>query len=177
MSDTVGFVKSLPHQLVASFKATLEEAVNADLLLHMVDVSSPEALEQIESVNKVLAELGCGEKPILEVFNKVDIVKKIGKLEMLQTLFPDAVVISAKTGLGLDGLNEAVAAKYKGAELLLRVACTQSNGKLQSFLRAYGTIIKEQYHDGTVLIDARLGQNQLAPLKRLQPETIEIVQS
>jgi len=177
VSDTVGFVKNLPHQLVASFKATLEEAVNADLLLHIVDVASPDALQQIESVNKVLKEIGCGQKPILEVFNKVDIVRRIGELEMLQTLFPDAVCISAKTGYGLEELNETVAARYKGTELLLRVASSQSNGKVQSFLRAHGQILNEQYQDSSVLIDAKLGQNQLADLKRLQPDRLEIVEA
>jgi len=177
LSDTVGFIKNLPHQLVASFKATLEEAVNADLLLHIVDVANPDALKQIESVNNVLAEIGCGEAPTLEVFNKVDIVGRISDLEMLQTLFPDAVCISAKSRFGLEQLTETVLARYKGAELLLRLLCSQSNGKVQSFLRAYGQIIKEQYCDGSVLIDARLGRNQLAGLKRLQPERIEILQS
>jgi len=164
LSDTVGFIKNLPHQLVASFKATLEEAVNADLLLHIVDVANPDALKQIESVNNVLAEIGCGEAPTLEVFNKVDIVGRISDLEMLQTLFPDAVCISAKSRFGLEQLTETVLARYKGAELLLRLLCSQSNGKVQSFLRAYGQIIKEQYCDGSVLIDARLGRNQLAGL-------------
>jgi GTP-binding protein HflX len=177
VSDTVGFIKALPHQLVASFKATLEEAVNADLLLHIIDVSNPDTLKQIESVNKVLAEIGCGERPILEVFNKVDIVKEIGELEMLQTLFPDAVAISAKTGFGLQRLSESVTAKYKGAELLLRVSSNQSNGKVQSFLRAHGHILNEQYLDSSVLIDARLGRNQLADLKRLQPDNLEVLQS
>jgi GTP-binding protein HflX len=175
LSDTVGFVKSLPHQLVASFKATLEEAVNADLLIHIIDVSNPDALKQIESVNNVLEEIGCGQKPVLEVFNKVDIVKKIADLEMLQTLYPESACISAKTGFGLDKLSDLITAKYKGTELLLRVASSQSNGKVQSFLRAHGQIIKEQYCDSTVLIDARLGRNQLPDLKRLHPETIEIV--
>ena len=99
LSDTVGFVKNLPHQLVASFKATLEEAINADLLLHIIDTSNPDALKQIESVNKVLAEIGCDENPILKVFNKTDAVKKIGELELLQTMFPDAVFISAKMAI------------------------------------------------------------------------------
>jgi len=177
ISDTVGFIKNLPHQLVASFKATLEEAVNADLLLHIIDVSNPDALKQIESVNKVLAEIGCGERPILQVFNKVDIVKEIGQLEMLQTLFRDAVAISAKTGFGLEGLSEAVTMKYKGAEILLRVSSSQSNGKVQSFLRAHGRILNEQYLDSSVLIDAKLGRNQLPNLKKLHPDNIEIIQS
>jgi GTP-binding protein HflX len=190
LSDTVGFVKNLPHQLVASFKATLEEAINADLLLHIVDVSNPDVLKQIESVDKVLTEIGCGEKPTLKVLNKIDIVKgptsyniqdnhhsKDGALEMLQTLFPDVVCISAKMGLGLEQLSKVVLAKYKGTELSLRIRNSQSDGKVQSFLRAYGTVIKEAYHDGYVLIDARLGQNQFAELKKLRPESIEIIQS
>ena len=174
LSDTIGFVRNLPHQLVASFKATLEETVNADLLLHVIDVSNKEVVRQIESVNKVLGKIGCGEKPTLEVFNKIDIVKEIGELEVLQTLFPDALCVSAKTSLGLEQLSEAMLAKYKGVELLLRVRSNQSNSKVQSFLRAYGTIIKEQYCDGSVLIDVRLGRNQLAGLKRLRPEELRI---
>jgi len=177
LSDTIGFLKNLPHQLIASFKATLEETVNADLLLHIVDVSNPDALKQIGSVNKVLEELGCAKRPILVVLNKVDIVKKISELEMLETLFRDAVCISAKTGLGLEQLSEAVMARYKGAIVLLRVSSSQSNGKVQSFLRAYGTIVNEHYLDGSVLIDARLGRNQLPGLKRLQPDKLEIVEA
>jgi GTP-binding protein HflX len=176
ISDTVGFVKNLPHQLVASFKATLEEAVNADLLIHVVDVSNPEALKQIESVNDVLTEIGCGKKPILQVLNKVDVVRNISDLETLQTLYQDAVSISARTRFGLDSLCEVVTAKYKGTELLLRVTSSQSNGKVQSFLRAHGRIINEQYTDSSVLIEAQLGRNQLPELQRLRPENIEIIE-
>jgi GTP-binding protein HflX len=175
ISDTVGFVKNLPHQLVASFKATLEEAVNADLLLHIIDAANPDVFKQIESVDKVLAEIGCGEAPVLKVLNKVDVVRKIGDVEMLQTLFPDAVCVSAKTGLGLEQLSAAVSAKYRGGEILLRVCSSQSNGKVQSFLRAHGTIVSERYLDSSVLIEAHLGQNQLPGLQRLHPETLEIL--
>jgi len=175
ISDTVGFIKSLPHQLVASFKATLEEAVNADLLLHIIDVSNSDALKQIESVNAVLEEIGCGQKQILKVLNKVDCVQALSQLEMLQTLFEDAIAISAKTGFGLEQLAEKVTEKYKGVELLVRVSSPQSNGKVQSFLRAHGQILNEQYLDGFVLIDARLGRNQLPDLRKLRPESIEIV--
>jgi len=176
LSDTVGFVKNLPHQLVASFKATLEEAVNADLLLHIIDVANPDALKQIESVNNVLKEIDCGEKPVLEIFNKVDVVREISDLEILQTLYPDAVSISAKTCFGLEELSEAVISRYRGAELMLRVVSSQSNGKVQSFLRSRGMILSEQYQDSSVLIEARLGRNQLPELKRLHPEDIKILQ-
>ena len=175
LSDTVGFVKNLPHQLVASFKATLEEAVNADLLIHVVDISNPEALKQIESVNIVLDEIGCGKKNILVVLNKVDVVKDISQLELAQTLHLDAVCISARTALGLDKLSEAVQDRYKGPELLLRIQSSQANGKVQSFLRAHGRIVSEQYTDSTVTIEAKLGRNQLPELKRLGATELEIV--
>ena len=175
LSDTVGFVKNLPHQLVASFKATLEEAVNADLLIHVVDISNPEALKQIESVNIVLDEIGCGKKNVLVVLNKVDVVKDISQLELAQTLHLDAVCISARTALGLDKLSEAVQDRYKGPELLLRIQSSQANGKVQSFLRAHGRIVSEQYTDSTVTIEAKLGRNQLPELKRLGATELEIV--
>jgi GTP-binding protein HflX len=173
LSDTVGFVKNLPHQLVASFKATLEEAINADLLLHIVDLANPEALGQIEAVEKVLAEIGCSDKTIVKVLNKLDAVRDIAGLETLQTLFPDAICISAKTKAGLDELAEAVLSKFKGGEVLLRVKSSHSNGKVASYLRACGKVLKEQYLDGEVIIEAWLGRNQLIELKKLKPQNIE----
>ena len=175
VSDTVGFVKDLPHQLVASFKATLEEAVNADLLIHVVDVANPDVLKQIDSVKHVLAEIGCGEKPILTALNKVDVVRNIGDLEMVEILFPDAVSISARTGFGIENLANAVTTRYRGNDLLLRVVSSQSNGKVQSFLRAHGQILNERYADNSIVIDARLGRNQLPDLQRLHPDTIDIL--
>lgn len=174
LSDTIGFVKNLPHHLVASFKATLEETLNANLLLHVVDVSNPDVTMQIESVSTVLDEIGCSRKPVLEVLNKVDVVKNISRLEMLQTLYPNAVCISAKTGLGLDNLTQAVLEKFKGAEVIVRVTSSQADGKVQSFLRANAVILEQQYYDGYVLIDAKLGQNQLLALKKLQPVQLTI---
>jgi GTP-binding protein HflX len=176
LSDTVGFIRNLPHQLVASFKATLEEAINADLLLHIADVSNPEVMNQVESVKQVLKEIGCEGRPSVLVLNKVDAVKQTGTFEMIQTLFSDALCISAKTNLGLKDLKERVLTEYKGGELLLRVVSRQSNGKVQHFMRACGTIIKETYLDGTVQIEARMGSNQLAELRRLRPVSVEIVQ-
>jgi len=175
LSDTVGFVRKIPHHLVASFKATLEEAINADLLLHIIDVSSAKALQQAESVEKVLKEIGCGQRPVLTVLNKVDIVKNPGQLELLETTFNESLAVSAKTGVGLEALCKTVAERCKGDELLLRVQSSQSNGKVQSFLRANGTIIEEHYLDGFVLIEAKLGRNQLSGLKRLRAKAIEII--
>jgi len=175
LSDTVGFVRKLPHQLVASFKATLEETVNADLLLHVIDVANEDALGQMESVNAVLDEIDCGRKPILLVLNKVDAITNLSQLEMIETVYPDAVAISAKSGLGLDELRQKVTACYRGGDVVLRVSSRQSNGKVQSFLRAHGRILDEQYGDGSVVIEVKMGQNQLPELQRLRPDALEIV--
>jgi GTPase len=176
LSDTVGFVKKLPHQLVASFKATLEETVNADLLLHVIDASSPDALKQIDSVNSVLTEIGCEKKPMLKVLNKIDALHKMGELDILATLHPDAISISARTGFGLDELTKAVTIRYKGGEVVVRITSSIANGKIQSFIRANGEIINEKYSDSTVIIEARLGRNQMPELQHLRPEKIEIIE-
>ena len=177
LSDTVGFVKHLPHQLVASFKATLEEAVNADLLLHVVDASNADVFEQITSVDSVLNEIGCGAKEKLVILNKVDVLSKAALLESLQTVYPEAICISAKTGMNLDKLAQAVLAKFRGGEVLVRVNCSAGNGKVQSFLRANAAILEREYLDSSVTIKARLGKNQLGLLKRLRPKGLEVVES
>ena len=104
LTDTVGFIRKLPHGLVEAFKATLEEVVQADLLLHVVDISHPQAEEQIAAVNAVLAEIGADEKPTVMVFNKMDQLtreRRGGALNRLQEKYPHAVAISATTGEGI----------------------------------------------------------------------------
>ncbi len=177
ISDTVGFVRNLPHQLVASFKATLEEALNADLLLHLVDVSSPEALEQLKSAEAVLQEIGCDKTPTMIILNKADITNNTAQLETLQTLYPDCLAISAKTGLNLDILSERLEKLCKGKQSAFRIRSHLSNGKVQSFLRANGKILKESYIDSSVIIDVELGKNHLAQLNKLKPDTIEPLDS
>src|SRR5687767_6320621 len=113
LSDTVGFVRELPHNLVASFKATLEEAVHADLLLHVLDVGHPHAQQQFESVHKVLEEIGVRAggpeaKPQLLLLNKTDTPEGEENYPFWRTLHPDAIPISARTGRGLDRLQDAV---------------------------------------------------------------------
>lgn len=174
LSDTVGFVRHLPHQLVASFKATLEEAVNADLLIHVIDASNPEVQSQIESVDKVLSELSCSDKPTLKVLNKIDNVKKIADLELLQTMMADAISISAKAGLGLADLVKVVMEKYKGENVRVKLVSSQSQGKIQSFMHANATIINESYENNDFVIEAVIGQNQLPELKKLHPKELTV---
>src|SRR4030095_11950072 len=102
LSDTVGFVRDLPHGLVASFKATLEEAVHADLLLQVIDVGHPHAEQQFESVHEVLEEIGVKGKPELLLLNKIDTEEAEAALPFWRTLHPDAIPVSARMGVGLD---------------------------------------------------------------------------
>lgn len=175
LSDTVGFVRKLPHQLVESFKATLAEAVNADLLLHVVDVSNERVFEQIESVNKVLAEIGCEGKDMIILLNKADAITKMSDLETLQTLYPQAFTISAKTGLNLELVASKIAEKINGTDTAIRVKCDITNGKLQNFLRRFSVITDEQYSQTEAVIEAKIGVNRLGYLKALMPTSLEIL--
>ncbi len=175
LSDTVGFVSKLPHHLVASFKATLEEAVNADLLLHIIDASSPDVFEQIESVRTVLREIGCGKKDVLLLLNKCDVIHHGGLFESLQTVYPEALCISARSGLNLNELTENIADKVRGQDVHIRLRCRIEEGKLISFLRAHALRLHEQYDGRYVTIETRLGKNQLAQLRHLGAEHIEML--
>lgn len=108
ISDTVGFVRELPHQLVAAFRATLEETIHADLLLHVVDAASPARLEQIEQVNLVLREIGAEHVPQILVWNKIDAAQLPPKVERGEYDKIERVFISARTGEGLDLLRQAI---------------------------------------------------------------------
>ena len=108
MSDTVGFIRDLPHQLVASFRATLEETIHADLLLHVVDAGSAVRNDQIEQVNHVLKEIGADHIPQLLVWNKIDQTVLAPGLERNEYGKIDRVFLSAKTGVGLDILRSAI---------------------------------------------------------------------
>jgi GTP-binding protein HflX len=164
LSDTVGFVSKLPHHLVASFKATLEETINADLLLHVVDASSVDVFEQIKSVETVLKELDCDQKDMLVLLNKSDCIADKAVFESVQTVFPEALSVSAKTGLNLDQLREKIADKVCGQNVRVRVTSSPGEGKLQSYLRTVGSELEEEYSDGSVQTDVTLGKNQLAQL-------------
>lgn len=174
LSDTVGFVRDLPHHLVASFRATLEEALHADLLLHVLDVSHPHAEVHIETVNRVLAEIGAEKNDLLLLLNKTDKKGCESQCDTLKTLYPDAIAISANTGAGIEKLTAAVMERVAGREVLLSVRCPQGNGKIPAFLRGHGQIISEDYDDSHVIIEARLGRRLLPALKRLQGESCEI---
>jgi GTP-binding protein HflX len=152
LSDTVGFIRDLPHHLIASFKATLEEARQARLLLHVVDASNPHAEEQISAVNAVLKELGCDKKPTLLVLNKVDRVPDLSFLQVLQKHHPHSVAVSAATGQGLKDLEDAVIEMLSADFLNAEVDVASGNGRVLSYLAAHADIYRQEYHDNRVTL-------------------------
>lgn len=152
LSDTVGFIRDLPHHLIASFKATLEEARQARLLLHVVDASNPKAEHQIQSVKQVLKELGCGDKPTLLVLNKIDQVADRSFLDVLMRHHPHSVAVSAITGKGLEVLEKAVIEALSADFAEVEIETAAGNGKVLAYLGAHAEIYNQQYQDNRVTI-------------------------
>lgn len=156
LSDTVGFIRNLPHALVASFKATLEEARQADLLLHVVDASSPEAEKQVQAVRDVLAELGLVDHPTILVLNKADRVPDRSYLDVLKAHHDDAIAISAAHGDGLDRLEQAVREALHERALEAEVETGVANGRVLAYLAQHAQIRDQTFDDDRVLLHCRL---------------------
>jgi GTPase len=156
LSDTVGFIRNLPHALVASFKATLEEARQADLLLHVVDASSPEAEEQVRAVVEVLAELGLEDHPTLLVLNKADRVPDRSFLDVLRAHHRNSVSISAARGDGLDQLEQSVREALLDRALDAEVETGVANGRVLAYLAQHAQIQNRTYDHDRVLLQCRI---------------------
>jgi len=156
LSDTVGFIRKLPHQLIDSFKATLEEVIVADLLMHVVDASNPGASEQIEAVNEVLKEINADDKPMLMVFNKADLLPaQNGTLHRLRD-FDHAVAVSAKKEEGLNELMSELGIMLRPIRDYLQLAIPQGDGRTIARLRAVGQVDEEYYEGDVVHLKARI---------------------
>jgi GTP-binding protein HflX len=162
LSDTVGFIRELPHTLVASFKATLEEARQADLLLHVVDASSPEAENQIQAVKGVLAELGLEDHPTLLVLNKTDRVPDRSYLDVLRAHHARSVAISAACGEGLDRLETAVRDALIDHDLEAEVETGVANGRVLAYLAQHAQIHDRVYDADRVLLHCHLPRRCLS---------------
>jgi len=168
LSDTVGFIRKLPHQLVESFKATLEEVVEADLLLHVVDVASESAADQIASVNEVLKEIAADDKPTLMVFNKIDkLPERNGNLHWLRE-YPHAVCVSAKTGEGLDELQAELGIMLRPVRTCLELQVPASDGATLARIRALGQVDEERYEGDIVHLKARIPDHARAEFARFR---------
>jgi GTP-binding protein HflX len=164
LSDTVGFIRDLPHSLIASFKATLEEARQADLLLHVADASNPTALDQIKAVYDVLEELGINQKDTILVLNQIDAITEAGALDHLKERYPSAIPVSAKTGEGLNRLGIAVSEALTHHFLDVDVETDVSNGRLLAALSQHGEVLSRTYADDRVSIHCRMPRRYLGTI-------------
>ena len=167
LSDTVGFIRNLPHHLVASFTATLEEARHADLLLHVVDASSPEAEHQMAAVMDVLKQLNCAEHTILTVYNKMDLVADESHLPLLRNRFGDGVAISARTGQGLDQLRKRIHEFLDRNSLTVTVEFSSGDGRIQAWLAEHADILASDYGDERSKLRVRMPPQCLGVVQKL----------
>jgi GTP-binding protein HflX len=177
LSDTVGFVRDLPHNLVASFKATLEEAVHADLLLHVLDVGHPHAEQQFKSVHTVLEEIGAKGKPEILLLNKIDTPEGEEAFPVWRPLHPGAIPVSAKTGMGLAELNEAVLQAVRGTQVDVTLEADVTNGKLLAFIESHTRVHDRQVMDGKIQLKTVMGKRTLADLSRNDQVEVKSVDS
>lgn len=164
LTDTVGFIRKLPHHLVASFRATLEELHEADLLLHVIDASHPSWEEQREVVDDVIADLGAHEKPMLYVFNKSDNLTP-GEVEGLGTrvqhLFPHSVVVSSVAPGGLDPLREVLRERVRRFKPMVELRLGHGDGKLLAELHRTGEVLAQRHTEEGMFVQVRLDEAAL----------------
>ena len=168
LSDTVGFVSELPTQLVAAFRATLEEVLEADLIVHVRDVAHPDSQAQLADVKTVLRDLGVvdsGEaaSPIIEALNKIDLLDDENRARILAQTPDDAVAISAVTGEGIDKLQELISAMLQRSARVYDYLLTPQDGKRTAWLYEHGEVVERRDEDdGSVFLRVRLGDEERA---------------
>ncbi len=171
LSDTVGFIRDLPHHLIESFKATLAEARHADLLLHVADGSNPAVYDQIAAVYDVLEEIGIQRKDTLLVVNKIDALPDRVRLDGLLNRYPNAVPISAKTEFGMANLTAAVSEALSRGFLDVDVELSVDNGRLMAYLAANGEVLSKHFVDSRVFIHCRIPAQHLG---RLEEDSLSV---
>jgi len=170
LSDTVGFVRDLPHNLIASFRATLEEAIHADLLLHVVDVSAPSALHQVEVVNRVLRDLGCGDRPRVTLLNKIDIAADVSSAAVLEMREPCVLRVSALTGEGLDKLAADVVRLMTGETFDVTLLVPHSVGKALGDIDRWAVVHQRDFGPEGTTLRVSIGRGFLNQLRSRYPQ-------
>lgn len=168
LTDTVGFIRKLPHHLVASFRATLEEAREADLLLHVIDISHPAWEEHRDVVDGVLADLELHQQPTVHVMNKMDAVpaeQAQALLERVGNMMPDSVFVSALTPGGLDPLKQTIADALRRQRPLMELHIPATDGKLLAEVHRMGEVLDQRSEDSMMVVRARLDERMIGKLR------------
>lgn len=173
LSDTVGFIRKLPHKLVESFKSTLDEIAEADIILHVVDGSSPVLEDYIKVVNQTFEELDCEDKPTLLVFNKADACTP-DRIAAIREEYPASIFISAERGIGLGLLEQAISKMMEGQIVQKRVQIPMNAYKVASILHEKAEILEEKYEEDQLIVHFRIDSSQYEVIyKELVPFLIE----
>ncbi|MEX0773726.1 MAG: GTPase HflX [Balneolales bacterium] len=167
LSDTVGFIRKLPHNLIESFKSTLDEIREADVLLHVADASSPVLHDYIDTVNKTLVEIDAESKPVILVLNKIDKISDSNNLAVLKAEYPDAVLVSATRGIGLESINERLVSMLEKNYTYQEIKVPVSNSKVVSFLHDVAEIHRKEYDEYEVSLAFKINKKHLGKLERL----------
>ncbi|MGC9319598.1 MAG: GTPase, partial [Armatimonadota bacterium] len=167
VTDTVGFIQDLPHQVVAAFRATLEEATEADLLLHLVDASVPAAYEQYEAATRVLQELGAAEIPTIAVVNKIDAVSSERRLRLLESRIPNTIRVSALEGDGLDELRRRMSDLLFAHLIEVTLHIPYDRMALMEMLNERGHVSETKYEPEYVVTRVELDEPTLAQVRDL----------
>ncbi|MFB3739220.1 MAG: GTPase HflX [Candidatus Velamenicoccus archaeovorus] len=173
VSDTVGFVGKLPHDLVEAFRSTLEEVTRADLVLHVADASSPEVAHQVEAVRAVLGEIGAGRIPEVLALNKVDLLPEMDR-ERVVRRFPGAVPVSALTGEGLEDLTAAVAEAVPRPPVEVALLVPFGREDVTARLHRDGEVLSEEVRERGTFVRARVGERELALVADLVVEPTRV---
>ena len=167
LSDTVGLIKKLPHDLVASFKSTLDEVRDADLLIHVIDISHPEYKNQLQTTDDLLIQMGMDEIEVILVFNKIDSIEDIEILEKTHEKFPSAVSISCKKNEGIDVLRQKIIIQYEKRLSPYLMELEHSQAGIISQIRKFALIVKEDYKEDRICLSLRLPPGGKAKLKNI----------
>jgi len=174
LADTVGFIRHLPHRLVEAFRATLEEAANADLLIHVIDCASEERADNIEQVNRVLAEIGAGDLPVLEVYNKVDLLENAScRVDVNGEGVPVRVWLSAKDQQGFDQLLQSLIERLSDDIMAFCVTLAPSHARIRAQLHAANAVHDERYLDnGDIELDVRIERAEINKMLAAEPNEV-----
>jgi GTP-binding protein HflX len=164
--DTVGFIRKLPHLLVAAFKSTLEESIQADILLHLIDASHPMAEAQAATTIQVLKELGAKDTPIITVLNKIDQCTNPAVIDRLRFTYPKTVKISALNRAGFEELQELMMQELDKQRRVVHLRIPQKDYAVVSEVMRMGHIIKQDYDENDVLLEVNLPSSYLGRLKK-----------
>ena len=177
LTDTVGFIRKLPHDLVASFRATLEEVTQSDLLIHVVDASHPQWEEQRFVVDEVLAELGAAGKPKLYLFNKIDLLSEddlAGMRERIGNLVPDALFVSAVAEAGMEPLKRALLSVSRTNRTLSEIRLPNNEGRLLAEVHRFGEVLDQRSDDGEIVLTAMIGEATAGRLARAGMKVVTV---